>query len=133
VARESARPSDSAAQTRQGPRIPNPFLEHGRRRFSDIAFDVDAAEPVPSTLTTNDRVHHVPELMEQRAHLIVGHESGLAHHPTRHAGDQHHLRNLDTRDAAANGGRRCAGVGLLRTLVHIEVHTANQRAALQYF
>ena len=60
---------------RQRLRIPDPLLEHLRGRFREVALHREAAQALPRLVAAGQPVDDVPELVEQRPHLVVRHQT----------------------------------------------------------
>ncbi len=58
-------------------RIPDPLLEHLRRRFREVALHGEAAQALPRLVASGQPVHDVAEFMEQGPHLVVRHQPGI--------------------------------------------------------
>ena len=70
---------------RQRRRIPDPFLEHLRRRLGEVALETRAAQAVPRAMTADQSMDDVAELVEERAHLVVRHQTRIVGASTRQA------------------------------------------------
>ncbi len=77
-----------AGEGREHVGVPCPLLEHLARRLDEVPLGRDAGEPEPASLSAQDVVHQVAELVEEGDDLVVLHQAAgeVAH--------QHALRQL---------------------------------------
>ena len=57
------------------------LLQHLRRHFDKIAFGRDAAHACPCLLATENRMHQMPELVEEGDDVAVLHQAGIVGTP----------------------------------------------------
>ena len=101
--------------------VPRPLLEHLARRLDEVPLGRDAGEAGPLAVAAEHVVHQVPELVEQRHHVVV------LHQPAREVADQRALGQLPAGDAV--GERELRGVLVLALArVQVEVDPAEALA-----
>ncbi len=82
-------------------------------------------------MAADQPMHDVPELVKERAHFVVRHETWIVGTSTRQTGDEHGLGNVLAGRALLNRAEKGAAP-LVRAWVEVQVHATNQALVLQH-
>ncbi len=80
-------------------RAAHPFLQHLRRRLSEVRLHGDAGNARPPLLPSKNMMHQVAELMKKGNHVAVFHQGRVIGRGCREITDQRRLRQLPSPDS----------------------------------
>ena len=120
-----------AREGREHAGIPGPLLEQLGGHLDEVGLGLDARDPGPALPAREQAVEQVAELVEQRAHVAVLEQAGIAGLAAGEVADQRGLGDLAAGHAAAHVELRRVAV-LVGARVHVEVEAPDHLPALHH-
>src|SRR5580704_4149810 len=108
------------------------FFEHLRWDFDEVAFGGESGEAGPLSVTAENGVHQVAELVKERDHVVVLEKARLTRIPSREIADEGGFRQVAAAYSRDHGRSRKPLVFAFAG-VHVEIEPADQLTVLAHF